>query len=195
MNKFELISAIEAGDPNHVMGILYKEEYPKIEKYILRNSGTRDDALDVFQEAVIALYSHIKLKKFNPEYEIGAFLYVVGCNRWKKSNRKKVKAVEELPSEYNGISEIETLQNIYTDETRNIISELFSKIGDNCRKILEMTFYNNYSLKDIAGMLGYENEDTVKTRRYKCKQKLMSLLKENPGYSLYFKENLMRYDG
>ena len=35
-----------------------------IENYILKNSGTKDDAKDVFQDSLIVLYKNIKRESF-----------------------------------------------------------------------------------------------------------------------------------
>lgn len=195
MNKFELISAIESGDTNKVMAVLYKEEYPNIEKYIVRNSGTRKDALDVFKEAVIALITHIQLKKFNPEFEIGSFLYAVAYNRWKNRMANTSTAIEELPEKYNGINEIESLQNIYTEESRNFISAIFSNIESNCREMLGLSSFILSPQKDLAELSGYENEDSLKNHVYKCKKQLITLINEKPDNLVFIKEYLMHHDG
>jgi RNA polymerase sigma factor (sigma-70 family) len=188
----EILSAIEKGDPERVMEILYKKEFPKLENYIRRNSGTSEDARDIFQEAVITLYTHVKLKKFNPQYQIAGFLYVVGCNRWKKRCRKNPDSVELDKTILPDAGEDSTYEQLFSDESKGIVNKLFEQVGENCRKILELSVFYDYSLREICNVLGYESEDTVKTRRYKCKQKMIALVNENPAYGAFIKENLRR---
>ena len=46
-----------------VLKYLYVTNYPKIEKYVLSNSGTIDDAKDIYQEAFIAVWRNVQLDK------------------------------------------------------------------------------------------------------------------------------------
>lgn len=187
----EILSAIAVGDPRGVMDNLYKQEYPKLERFILRNSGSHEDARDVFQECLMVLFSHVKLGKFDSRYEIGAFLYVVGCNRWRKKNktRREFTGMDEGHS-MPALAENNTYEKVFGDDRRKIVRELFDRIGENCKKILQLSVFYNYSLKEICKELGYDSEDTVKTRRYKCKMKLMQIIKENPHYAAFLKETL-----
>jgi DNA-directed RNA polymerase specialized sigma24 family protein len=43
-----------------------------------------------------------------------------------------------------------------------------------------------FSIKEIADIVGYENEDYVKTRRFKCKELLKKNIKKDPQYRKYF---------
>lgn len=188
----EILSAIVQGDPRGVVGSLYNQEFPKLERFILRNSGSKEDAKDVFQEALMALFTHVKLGKFDCRYEIGAFLYVVACNRWRKRNKNKQEFMGVEESSLTTYSENSTYEAVFSSDTKEVVRNLFDQIGENCKKILQLSVFNNYSLKEIAAELGYDSEDTVKTRRYKCKMKLMQIIKENPNYAAFLKETLTK---
>ena len=46
-----------------VLKYLYVTNYAKIEKYVLSNSGTIDEAKDIYQEAFIAVWRNVQLDK------------------------------------------------------------------------------------------------------------------------------------
>ena len=60
--------AIKANDEAALKN-LYKDNYYKIEMYVLNNNGTSEDAKDIYQEAFIAVWRNIQLDKFYPENE------------------------------------------------------------------------------------------------------------------------------
>ena len=43
-----------------------------------------------------------------------------------------------------------------------------------------LSIYDKRSMKEISTMLGFSSQDSAKTQSYKCKQKLIKSLKENP---------------
>ena len=63
------------------------------------------------------------------------------------------------------------------NERVRIINECINSLGDTCRKILTYYYFDGMSMSDIAEKLGFANTDTAKTKKYKCKKKLDSLVK------------------
>ena len=78
-----LATAIRAND-TVVLQKLYVETYPKVEVHVLRNNGTKDQAKDIFQEAVIALWRAAKEDRFTAKDLDGAkgYLYTISKNKW-----------------------------------------------------------------------------------------------------------------
>ncbi|HRO71719.1 MAG TPA: sigma factor, partial [Chitinophagaceae bacterium] len=58
-----LIPAIKAND-EQVLRQLYTGAYPPVARYVQKNSGTEDDAKDIYQEAFLAAWRNIQLDKF-----------------------------------------------------------------------------------------------------------------------------------
>ena len=54
-----LISGIR-NDDERALADLYKIHYPMVSHFILSNSGTVDEAKDIFQETVLIFYEKIK---------------------------------------------------------------------------------------------------------------------------------------
>lgn len=170
------------------LGHLYEREFPKIRKYVVRNSGSDEDAQDVFQETIMSFFSYVKLGKFNEEYEIGGFMYTVAMNTWKRKNRNKVIHVE-----YDGNvreeSSPDPYDQIISEEKRVNIIRIFSELGENCKNILTDVIFQRLSMKEIADKYEYASATTAKTRHYKCKQRLSKLLADKPGLVQYLKTN------
>jgi len=185
----EIINRVEAGQLHGVMDVLYESQYPKLKSYILKNNGSEHDAEDIFQEAMIILFSHITRKKFDKEKDLGGFLYVVACNLYKRSKRRK--PFEELQEDQtNTIPDFSYYTQVFQQDTRKQIDTLLALAGENCKKLLHLTMNEHYSMKEIQAEMGYESIDTVKTRHYKCKKKLITGLKERPNYAQFIKKVL-----
>lgn len=62
-------------------------------------------------------------------------------------------------------------------EKARIIHQCIEDLGDTCKKILTYYYFDGRSMDEIAELMGFANSDTAKTKKYKCKQKLDSLVK------------------
>jgi DNA-directed RNA polymerase specialized sigma24 family protein len=58
-----------------------------------------------------------------------------------------------------------------------IIHQCIARMDETCRKLLTYYYFDDMSMQDITKKLGFANTDTTKTRKYKCKKKLDSLIK------------------
>ncbi len=176
----EILEQIAKGDPMRSMDILYEREFPKIKSYIIKNSGSHEDARDIFQEAIMILFTHVKLGKFKEEYDIAGFLFIVGRNAWRKQAGKSV-IMSDIDGREDLYKDSDSLYHkIFDEEKKNIVAELLDSVGENCRKILELVLFEYKPLKEVAKLLGYASETTAKTRHYKCKQRLIKKVKDSP---------------
>ena len=75
--------------------------------------------------------------------------------------------------------DIDHSAHLINSEKEDLILSVFETIGEACKKLLMMTIYENLSLQEIAKKLGYANTNTVKTKNYKCKQRLGKEVKKN----------------
>lgn len=183
----EIILAIREGDTNKCLQKLYEKEYRKVKSYISSNSGTLEDAKDIFQEALMVLISYVKLGKYKEENDVGAFLYVVCRNAWKKkaSRNRETQELEEY-----SIPPLLPYENIFNKERKGIIKLLLDELGENCKKILVASIFYDMSLKEICEEYDYANTNAVKTRNYKCKQRLLKRVKKDAVLENYLKESL-----
>lgn len=52
-------------------------------------------------------------------------------------------------------------------------------LGDPCRSLLHLYYYQNLNMEDITTLLGYKNTDTTKNQKYKCLKRLQNLYSEH----------------
>jgi len=180
----QILRAIREEGSNTVISVLYDRTYSKIKAHILRNSGSVDDANDVFQDAMVILFQHVRDGKYKEEYDIDAFMFTICKNLWVKQAVKN-KKVQALDGQENYLSDstLSVLDVIESDDRKELLKNLLKSLGKNCQKILSLSIYYKLSMKEIAVKLNMANEDVVKATNYRCKQKLIKLVKENPQFS------------
>lgn len=65
-------------------------------------------------------------------------------------------------------------------EAQKAIMALFDSLGAGCKQVLTLFYYENLSVKEIVERTGYENEQTVRNRKYKCLKELTDLVQSSP---------------
>lgn len=179
-DSFTIIDAIIANN-EEVLKSLYKENYFRVEKYVVTNSGTIDEAKDLYQEAFITLWRNIQMEKFYPENEhsINAYLYRIAKNKWLDhlrscQFRKTVPLMEmmdhrkeedELPEE-----DVQFIEKVRTQ---------FEELGENCRELLIRFYYKKQSMRTISKYFDW-TEGSTRNNKYRCLQTLRELLKNKP---------------
>ena len=178
----EILKAIHLADgrSQKVLEYLYHEVLPKVQRYVSNNSGNNDDAFDAFQDAMVAFCKYVKLNRFNEDYTVSGFIYTVAKNVWInkiRKNRKLVLAEEsEMPEE--GPDTQDALNYLISKEREKEVRQLLNMLGEKCRQLLQMAIYQELSGKEICKKMGFASENGVKTQKYKCKQKLLQIIKE-----------------
>ncbi|MBC7933886.1 MAG: sigma-70 family RNA polymerase sigma factor [Rhizobacter sp.] len=177
-SKFlQQLEAIKNNSEPHLRE-LYRYNYKTVEKYVVQNSGTADEAKDIFQEAFIAVWRNIQLEKFIPQTEnsLNAYIFQVSKNKWISYLRSAMhKKTIGLSGQEEKEMEVEEI-NVADKDQLDAIAENIHKLGDNCREILKRFYYNKESLRAIAAIFNW-TEATARNNKYRCIEKLRNLLK------------------
>jgi RNA polymerase sigma factor (sigma-70 family) len=189
----ELIAAISAGrDLNNAIRYLYQQYSEATSSFIMHHGGSEQDADDIFQETVMAFIDTVKKGKFRGEASIKTFLNAIARNYWFNEMKKRGRAgqrdkVFELGRDKD---EADISHHISEMERRRQLRSLVDQLGDSCRKVLVLFYYENMSMKEIADHLPYENEQVVRNKKYKCLQQLAGFIKDNPAVARQMQEIL-----
>ena len=171
MNDQKLIEFLREDKTDKAFYQLYSG-YPKVEKLILSKGGTKNDAQDVFQEALIVLYKKLKTTDFQLTSKLSTYLYSVSRFLWKdqliKSNRMK-SADFKLDLLEDELNELEQLKE--NELKLKQVEQILTTISAKCQEILQMFYYKSFSMKEIAKKMGYTSERIARTQKYKCMEK------------------------
>lgn len=156
---------------------LYAANYPRVESFVCNNNGTAEQAKDIFQEAFIAVWRNIQLDKFQPQDGAGldAYLFQIAKNKWmdylRSGHYNKVVRMDTTALQEREDDKVTATEHEYLAS----VKKHFANLGDNCKKILTLYYYNNESMKQIADRMNW-TEATAKNNKYRCIQKLKELI-------------------
>ncbi|WP_370086593.1 RNA polymerase sigma factor [Ekhidna sp.] len=169
MKDSEILERISRGD-EHMLDHLYKKYYRMMTKIVLSNNGTEDEAKDVYQEALLAFWQKAASGKLVLTSKISTYLYSICLNQWRKElDRKSRLSSEEVDKE--------EFQTHDAKERLKIVMDCIGQLGDVCKKVLTYYYFDGMGMPEIAEKMNFANTDTAKTKKYKCKKKLDSLIK------------------
>jgi RNA polymerase sigma factor (sigma-70 family) len=171
---------IRLGEDRKVIPLLYKKVLPQVEKYILKNSGNKEDAFDMFQDALLIFYKQVIKNSFDPKYKVFGYLYRISLNLWLNKIKKdrKLQLVEEIMEPEPETMEIK--ESLFALKNENLLETLFSGIGEKCVELLTYSIYYNLLMEDILIRMNFPSISAVKMQQQRCKQKLMSEIEKNP---------------
>jgi len=156
---------------------LYKIHYPSVRKFVNQNSGSDEDAADIFQESMVVLYNHISNYKFQGKSTIKTYLFSIAKNLWLKELRKHPYKFKGILTKDHYTSQID--ESVNESENIKILEQQIDKLGKECRKLLTDYYYSGLSMKDIRKQFGLGSEQAAKNKKYRCMQKLMKLCKDS----------------
>ena len=139
-------------------------------KLVVSNSGSEEEAKDIYQEALIVFWQKAVSGNFTLTSKISTYLYSICLNLWRKELERKSKLSNEEKDEVEWIEDDK-------NERIRIINECINALGETCRKVLSYYYFDGMSMSDIAEKMNFANPDTAKTKKYKCKQRLDKLIK------------------
>ena len=180
----ELVASLRVGERvDDIIKSLYRNYFDSLAWYVEHNSGSRQDAEDVFQEVVITFIGLVQADKFRGESSVKTFLYSLNRHIWLNELKKRGRALarETNYSKGNEWVELDVGEFIADRETKNLVMDLMDKLGETCKQILLLYYYENQSMKQILTTLHYENEQVVRNKKYKCLKQLEQLLNAHPN--------------
>lgn len=162
---------------------LYRNHFNSLCWYIMNNSGSRQDAEDVFQEVLVAFIDLVQKDKFRGESTVKTFLFSLNRYTWlnelKKRNRTLLR--EEKYERQQDKLVADTSDLIADRERKAEIIKLVGELGETCRKILLLFYYENLSMREILQTVDYENEQVLRNKKYKCLKQLEQMVNSKPA--------------
>jgi RNA polymerase sigma factor (sigma-70 family) len=164
---------------------IYVKYADKIKGMVLKNNGNENDAADIFQESLIAIYQKAKTKNFILTCPFEAFLYLVCKNKWiNELNKRKTQGVTftDTGGYITGEDILQqALQATRDNERKKLLEEKLAELGEGCRRLLQLS-WSGKAMDEVAAILkvtyGY-----VRKKKSECMAKLIRLVKQSPHFN------------
>lgn len=160
---------------------LYQRYFPMVLYFITSNSGSEDDAKDIYQEVLIVLYEKVRSGSLELHCQLKTYVYSIGRRLWLKQlaqrNRFMVHDVETPVSDefINGQISDDLAEHEERDRQFDLMADSLNRLGEPCRTLLEDFYIQHLSMQEITEKFGYTNTDNAKTQKYKCLMRLKRL--------------------
>ncbi len=180
----ELVANIREGRKmDDTIKALYRDHFDSLGWYVMHNSGSRQDAEDVFQDVVVSFITLVQKDKFRGESTVKTFLYALNRHTWLNELKRRGRALarEEKFERAQDKELVDISYQLVDREEKQQVLDLLTQLGDTCQKILLLFYYENLSMKEILDRTDYENEQVVRNKKYKCLKQLEQMINANPA--------------
>ncbi len=165
-----------ANNDSKAIETIYKENFSVVLVFITNNNGSLDEAKDIFQEAMIALYEKAQSESFVLTCKIQTYIYSICRRLW----LKRLQQLGRYLPQVEGMKEtVAVEEDIDEHERKNaeyaIMDRALNSLGEPCKSLLEAYYLQKKDMQQIAKEFKYTNADNAKNQKYKCLMRLKKL--------------------
>lgn len=183
MSDEELVNVLREGNNlDAAISQVYRSFFQLLTVFIIKNGGSRQDAEDMFQDSLITLIGAVQAGKFRGESSLGTFLFAINRNLWLNELKKRGRAEKrealfamDNPAEDAGVDKL-----IVLNEARKMFAKAIETLGETCKRLLMMFYFEKKSYSEMLSELNYSNEQVMRNKKYKCMKQLESYIQKNP---------------
>jgi len=192
MTSIEYIEGFKSGSQKAI-GAFYESNLYKVTRWIEKNSGNADDALDVFQDGVESVIKKIFSGKLPENVNLEAYFFTSCKNMWfkrieNKSKEDRVRISEESRYTHDAINVVNLDKDYEEDGLKQMMSETFSKLTPTCQKLVTL-LEKETKADEIAELLDMSSANTVYRRKFACFKSWRKYLEEHPFYEKWKYKN------
>ena len=168
-----------------VIEFMYKDYFPLILAMIKKNSGTKQDAEDIFHDGLEALYLRCRDQELILSCALRSYFYSICQNIWLQRLARKHRldyypdlVVSDHEEKYAGKDSLTKEQKLARDA---IFWKYLKTLPENCQQVL-MMYMDKVPCKKVAEILGFTNENYAKVRKHLCVKLLRKRIMKDPDF-------------
>ncbi|WP_298311671.1 sigma-70 family RNA polymerase sigma factor [uncultured Aquimarina sp.] len=180
INQKEIIHGIISGDET-VLKSFYRKNLPYLKNHILKQGGSIEDTEDIFQDALLILYSKLRSNKTSINTSVHGYFYGICKKLWLNHARKERKWImaDLLDDDYED-NELIVTEQIFQKDRKNLFNNYFSTLQESTKQ-LWYYFFEEKSHQEIAIVTGY-SEAYIRKKKCETKKKMTQNISKNPLY-------------
>lgn len=175
-----LIDGIASGD-SKILELIYQKYSQRVKTLIEKNTGTVEDARDVFQEAIVIIYKNTK--KRDIELTSSFFTYFYGiCRRvwWRKLQKDKrsplLTGIEKGEEAY-----VDQQESLLDQEHYQLYLEKLDELEPQKKQVLEL-YLKGKNMSEIAKIMELKSVGYARMLKFRCKQILLEQIRKDARY-------------
>lgn len=150
---------------------IYKKMYPRTKHFILKMGGTEDSASDIFQDAILIFFNHLKKNRFKGDCTIKTYLLSISKNLWLQYLRKN-KRYESLENVTDNRSTEMTIKEV---NKLPMVDAILNKLDKSCCEILVLYYLKNRSMNDLMIEFNLASTQAAKNKKFRCMKKVSEI--------------------
>lgn len=165
----ELLASGEKDDLTKVITYLKLKITNRINSLILKRGGTKEDAEELLNDALLVARKYAKGNRFKPNTDVIGFIYGVVRNKHQPGN-----STLTLSDNFD-IPDLTTKQP--NEEKLLKLKKALQQLSEGCRKIIFAFYYQKKSMKEIMEIFALGSEQAAKYKKSRCMKSLKDLFK------------------
>lgn len=141
-----------------------------------------DDALDHYQDTVTIFFEKVMNGKLTEiESTIKTYLFGIGKNKIRQKFQSESRAEQhtaDVVEHYQFLGQNADAQSLF-DDTNRVAKKVFDSIGQPCKELLRLFYFERKSMMEIAKALGHKNEGVSRTTKKRCLEKMRAQLQNS----------------
>src|SRR5690349_15559311 len=163
---------------------IYRQHAGQTLRWVVARGGTAEDARDIFQEALMALFEKAQQADFQLTCPLGALLHVICSRKFIDRLRQKGRDREvrnETELRYSGEHDTDAVtlaeETLAEQQKQERLALAFEQISELCRRLLTH-LSNGMPPKEAAEKLEMSSVDTLYRRKNACIERWRELFKQ-----------------
>ena len=182
-----IIELLKQGDPKTLEKI-YLENREGFINFSKKYNIEEDDAIDIYQDAILILRDNAVNGRIDElQSNISTYLYAIG--KYRIFHNFRLKSKLEMTNDFNLVEEnIDFDVNLYgpvLTKEQQLLKKYYDQLGDRCKSILNLFYYQGYTLDEIRAILDYSNKKVLKSQKSRCIKQLRDLVNKHYGKSWF----------
>ena len=180
----QYIEALRRNDARLIREI-YQHYSAQALRWVVARGGSPDDARDIFQEALMAVFDKAQQPDFELTCPLGALLHVIWSRKWIDRLRQKGRETEvrnEEERRYNievADDVLTTAEDALAEQSRQErLTRAFAQLSDLCRQLLTL-LSNGIAPREAAETLQMNSVDTLYRRKNACTERWRAVYHES----------------
>jgi len=179
IDQQQYIRALKEQD-NVICQEIYNRFLPQVIAMIVSKGGSEEEARSIFQQAILAILSTLKVRNIVLKTSFGAYLNGICHHKFVDLCRKKKNEdVLRLNSE-KFIDSEEVDHSLKKETLLNLLWQCFEMLSDECKKIIKGKL-DGLSPKEIMEQINYTKPvNAFYQKRFDCMRRLKLLIAQHP---------------
>lgn len=179
----KIIQGIKNGDMA-ILKYLYSSLFFYVKNDIVNNSGTGEDAKDIFQDTIFDFYLKARINRLNIRNKFQPYFLRACHNSWLSTLSKKKKELKFYrieSSNTTGIFEIE--QELGDNEANKykLFDKYIKTLSKICQALINL-YRDRFDETKIIQILDLKDQATLCKKRFDCQKALCKRIMKDPNY-------------